>query len=154
MSSPIDCFFAYSSYPLSLSETIERSIGRINQTGEGIVVVHGWKDLRISGKVIITEVCEAINKYPVFVCDLTNLNPNVLFELGYAIARNRRIWITLDTSYEESIQNYNRFSLLRNVGYAGYQNSEHLVNQFFSQHPYEDLQNTLFPKIILASSRQ
>jgi len=42
--------------------------------------------------------------------------------------------------------------LLRNVGYVGYQNSELLVNQFFSQHPYDDLENTLYSKIIRASS--
>ncbi len=152
MSDPVDCFFAYPANPPALSEVVEKSIVTINQTGEGLIVAHGWRDLSVSGKIIVTEVCEAINKSSLFVCDLTNLNPNVLFELGYAIARNKRIWITLDTSYEESTQNYNRFSLLRNVGYAEYQNSNHLANQFFSQRPYEDLEKTIYSEAIHTSS--
>jgi len=71
MSNAIDCFFAYPSYPPALSEVIEKSISRINQTGQGLVVAHGWRELSVSGKIIVTEVCEAINKYPLFICDLT-----------------------------------------------------------------------------------
>ncbi len=152
MPTPIDCFFAYPAKPPALSEVIEKSILKINEAGTELVIAHGWKELNISGKIIVTEICTAIDKCPLFVCDLTILNPNVLFELGYAIARNKRIWITLDTSYEESKQNYDRFPLLRNVGYSGYQNSEHLVSQFFSEHPYEDIANTIYSKIITASS--
>lgn len=32
----------------------------------------------------------------VFACDLTYLNDNVLFELGYAIANRKEIWISMD----------------------------------------------------------
>jgi len=151
MADPINCFVAYPSNPRALAEIIEKSITRINTEGEGLVIAHGWKELGVTGKLIIKEVCAAIDNSQLFICDLTYLNPNVLFELGYAIAHDKRVWITLDTSYDESKQNYDKFSLLRGVGYAGYQNADHLVNLFFQQHPYDDVRETIYSKIINSS---
>ena len=152
MANPINCFVAYPANPPSLSEILEKSITRINTEGEGLVIARGWKELDVTGKIIIGEVCTAIDNSELFICDLTYLNPNVLFELGYAIAHNKRIWITLDTSYEESKQNYDKFSLLRGIGYAGYQNADHLVNLFFQQHPFDDTGETIYSKIINSSN--
>jgi len=152
MADPVNCFIAYPANPLALSEILEKSITRINTEGDGLVIARGWKELGIGGKLIINEVCAAIDRSQLFICDLTYLNPNVLFELGYAIAHNKRIWITLDTSYDEAKQNYDKFSLLRGVGYAGYQNADHLVNLFFQQQPYEDTKETIYSKIINSSS--
>ena len=152
MAEPVRCFVAYPANPRALSEILEKSITRINTEGEGLVIARGWKELGVTGKIIIKEVCAAIDDSQLFICDLTYLNPNVLFELGYAIAHNKRIWITLDTSYEESKQNYDKFSLLRGIGYAGYQNADHLANLFFHQHPYDDTGETIYSKIIKSSS--
>jgi hypothetical protein len=152
MTDSVNCFVAYPSSPPALSEVIEKAIARINTEGEGIVVVQGWKELSVSGKLIINEVCSAIDKSQLFICDLTYLNPNVLFELGYAIAHNKQIWITLDTSYDEAKQNYDKFSLLRGVGYAGYQNADHLTNLFFQQQPYNINAETIYSKIINSSN--
>jgi hypothetical protein len=35
-------------------------------------------------------------------CGPNGLNPNVLFELGYALAHRKRIWILLDTEIEKA----------------------------------------------------
>jgi hypothetical protein len=78
------CFVAYPSSPVDRAELIERAIETI-QSG-GVVDIIGWKSLRVSGRVIITTICDEIKKRDVFIADVTRLNPNVLFELGYAIA--------------------------------------------------------------------
>lgn len=151
MGTIVNCFFAYPANPPALSEVIEKSIDEINNLGKDLINAHGWKTLGVSGKIIIQEVCKAIDDCDLFICDLTYLNPNVLFELGYAIARNRRIWITLDISFDESKQNYERFSLLRGIGYAGYQNSNHFTGNFFNEHPYDDLQSTVYSNLVKPS---
>ena len=97
------CFFAYPSKPNSLSESIEIAIDEINS--HGYVHALSWKDLRISGKVVISAICNEIRKTDLFICDLTYLNPNVLFELGFAIANNKRIWVMLNNSYQFAIEN-------------------------------------------------
>jgi hypothetical protein len=75
------CFVAYSSNPPALAETIETAITKISE-GD-VVTIHGWKSLAVGGKYIITEICRAIDDSDLFIADLTGLNHNVLFELGY-----------------------------------------------------------------------
>lgn len=133
MSDPIKCFYAYPAYPPALAEVIENSIEEINKQGKDSVIIQGWKTLGVTGNIIIEKICEAIDNAQVFICDLTRINPNVLFELGYAIARNRRIWVTLDTSYDETKNNFERLSILKGIGYVEYQNRDHLVGKLFSR---------------------
>lgn len=81
------CFFAYASQPTTVSEVIEECIEKIND-GQ-TVVMKSWKTANVSGKFIMQEICKEIDKNDFFACDITCLNPNVLFELGYAIARKK-----------------------------------------------------------------
>ncbi len=152
MSNPVNCFFAYSAMPDALSETLENSINEINRRGTGLVHIQGWKTLGVTGQIIINKICEAIELSALFICDLTNLSPNVLFELGYAIARNKRIWITLDTSYEDAKQNFERFYLISDIGYASYHNSYHLTNVFFQERPFDNLEETIYRNVIKSSN--
>jgi hypothetical protein len=152
MTLPVDCFFAYSASPASLAEIIENAISEINSQGASLVVAHGWKSIGVTGKIIIKEICTAIDGCDIFACDLTTLSPNVLFELGYAIARNKRIWLTLDPSYEEAKLNFDRLNLFGGIGYASYQNHNHLVGLFFQERPFEDLQSTIYTRVLQSTA--
>ena len=101
--SEISCFVAYPSTPPSLVESVGEAIKEIN-TGK-VVHVEGWDSTSVGGKFIIAEICNSIKKKNVFICDLTNLNHNVLFELGFAISLNKRIWIIINPSIEKSRTN-------------------------------------------------
>src|SRR5208283_4726547 len=82
------CFVAYPSAPVSRAETIEQAMEDL-QNG-GVVEVIGWKSLAVGGRVVIETICEEIRSRDLFIADVTALNPNVLFELGYAIAHRKR----------------------------------------------------------------
>jgi hypothetical protein len=140
------CFFAYPSKPQSFSEVIENAIQKINETKT--VDATSWKKLSVTGKLVIHEICRAIDFNDIFVCELTNLNPNVLFELGYAIARNKRVWILLDPSIPFSESQYKQVKMLTSVGYAKYQNSYDIVTQFFTEKPFQSEGKTLFEEVI------
>lgn len=136
------CFVAYPSDPLYLAETIEKAIESIRN---GYVVdIEGWKSLSVTGKFIIDEICKAIDNSDIFICDLTNLNHNVLFELGYAIARNKIIWILLDPNIEKAKQNYEKFQFLTTVGYTPYSNSKDIEIKFYEEKPWENIENTIY----------
>lgn len=94
------CFVAYPSKPASLAATIEEAISQLNGAGMDLDVT-GWHDLKVAGKLIIAEVCQAIDSAHVVIADVTTLNHNVLFELGYAIARKKQIWPILDPSHKD-----------------------------------------------------
>jgi hypothetical protein len=140
------CFFAYSANPVDLVETIENSIERMNSVD--YVHVQSWKELGGAGKVIINEVCNAIDDCDLFICDLTQMSQNVLFELGYAISKKKNTWITLDVSRGHSKSNYKRFGLLSTITYVSYQNSHELANKFFKEEPYSDNGFTLYEALL------
>lgn len=135
-------FVAFPSSPKSISDGIEIAVDEIN--AENVVELISWKSLRTSGNLIIEKILEEIREADFFICDLTFLNPNVIFELGYAIANNKRIWVTLNTSYADEEKRYKEAKLFSGIGYSGYKNSYEILELFFDQHPYDDLGNTLF----------
>lgn len=142
----LKCFYAYPDSPKSLTDTIEIAIKRINE--KKVVKMESWKSTSISGKFIISEICRKIDNCKIFCCDLTYLNPNVMFELGYAIARNKKIWITMDTNIEMTKKNYDRFHLLTTIGYTKYNNAYDIDTAFHDEEPYNDLKNTIFKNSI------
>src|ERR1039458_1139384 len=88
------CFAAYPSSPVDRAESIEKAIEEIRVGG--VVDIAGWKSLAISGRVVISAICDQIKTSEIFIADVTGLNPNVLFELGYAIAHKKRVWLLLN----------------------------------------------------------
>lgn len=136
-------FFAYSSTP-AVSEIVHEAIGSIN--GSGVIKIKPWESLKISGQSVIGVICEEINKADIFLCDLTYLNSNVLFELGYAIAKNKRIVVFLDPSIEKAKFDYERFNL-STLGYLSYNNEKSMIEQFFKVKPYNNIDKTVLNEI-------
>lgn len=132
-------FFAYGSQYSSSGECIEEAIEQINSTGE--VVITSWTQLRNSGRFIINEVLDEIDRSDFFCCDLTGLNDNVLFELGYALAKKKPIFIINDVSYEDSIKKYKELNLLSTLGYTKYTKTHDIVTGFFKERPYDPIGN-------------
>ena len=135
-------FFAYPSTPTSIGETITTAIRKIN--GGQAVKLTPWEECRTGGKIIIEEICRVIDDCDLFCADLTGLNPNVMFELGYAIAKNKRIWLIFDTTFSESKTKFDQLRILTTVGYRNYCNSEDIENAFYDDQPFSDLDRTIY----------
>lgn len=128
-------FYAYSCYKEDLLEDIRLAVKQINESKN--IEITTWEDLAIGGKYIIKGILDAIDRCDLFICDLTYLNFNVLYELGYAISKQKKIWITLNASHANAVSNYKSLSALTTIGYAGYENSQELTKNFFSDMPHE-----------------
>ena len=141
MCSKVQCFVAYPSDPPARAESIELAIEEIK--GGGVVDIAGWKSTSIGGRIIISAICDQIRSCQLFIADVTGLNPNVLFELGYAISLNKRIWLLFDTNMERAKQDFDRFQLLTTAGYSTYSNSHDIVRGFYNDEPYNSLNKTM-----------
>jgi len=139
------CFVAYPAFPASRAETVEQAIESISRTG--VVDIRGWKEIFPNGRPIISRVFEEIGNCTCFIADLTGVNPNVLFELGYAVARRKRIWLLLDTAIEKAKGDFDRFQLFSTVGYEPASNSKQIVERFFTEQPYQN-QKLLFDDLL------
>jgi hypothetical protein len=139
-------FFAYASAPHSIPTTIRAAIESINKSQ--FATLFSWETLGIGGKYIIQEVCDAIDDCDFFCADITTINPNVMFELGFAIARDKRIWLIRDDSYVDSKAEFDQLRLLTTVGYRSYTNAELIIKGFFADNPHSTLEDTIFRQSI------
>ena len=130
-------FYAYPSESTHLTETIETAIDEINKRNS--VTVMSWRKTRIGGKIIIKEILNRIRSSDIVLCELSGLNPNVLFELGYAIGLRKRIWLTLDTTIATNSEQINSLDILRDFGYQTHTNHEELASHFRRDAPHSDL---------------
>lgn len=134
-------FFAYSSKLASCGQSIEPAIQEINRGS--VTRLQSWKELNVNGIFVIDPILYAIDQADYFCADLTGLNDNVLFELGYAIAKRKPIWLLLDSSITKAQTRYKQFGLLTNVGYRAYTNSNTIIQSFYADQPYEKTHDIL-----------
>ena len=140
-------FFAYSSTPEYCGEFIEEAILEINKSYDGIAEIKSWIALKIAGRLIINEIIKEIDDCDFFCADLTGMNDNVLFELGYAIAIKKPIWIIFDKSNIESNKRFQELNFFTTIGYSGYTSSKNIVQKFAEQQIYEK-EDTLYDSLV------
>lgn len=139
MSTPKTIFYAYPSTPPELGETIEAAAKEVSDSG--IARVTSWRNLAVAGKLLLGAIDDGIERAEIFACDLTYLNSNVLFELGIAIGRSKRLWISLDPDISDAAANYRKLeTILGPLGYASYGNRVELARAFYAEQPWLDLQ--------------
>jgi hypothetical protein len=145
-SAKVRCFVAYPSSPADRAESIEKAIEEINVAG--VVEMVGWRSLAVAGRVLISAVCDGIKNCNVFIADATGLNANVLFELGYAIAHRKRVWLLLNSDIARAKQDFDKFELLTTIGYAKYRNSYDIASAFYRDAPYKKLDQVLYDELL------
>ena len=135
-------FFAYPSRIPTLKEAIHGVVPELNEKGQ--VNIRTWEQCNIGGKFVIDTICNAIDEAELFLADLTGLNANVMFELGYAIACGKRIWLILDDTYTKEKDMFEQLKILTTVGYVSCCNSQNIVSGFYKDKPFADIENTIF----------
>lgn len=118
-------FFAYESGHQSTIDAIKKAITEYNSHQKSFSAMT-WEDLRVGGKIINRTVLDNIDSSEIFACDLTYLNHNVLFELGYAIGRRKKLLVFLNTSVEGTQEQYSACRFLKNIGYQPFVNYKHI----------------------------
>lgn len=134
-------FYAFPSQPDQLVETIELAISDIDRTS--VCNLQSWRSLNITGKVVINTILKQISRSSLFLADLTGLNPNVLFELGFAVAKHKRVWLTVDKTDPGNRSQLDQLELISDLGYVEHENYETIRDAFMRDYPYADLESTL-----------
>lgn len=144
----VDIFFAYPGEPEATGETIALAAEHLG--GRPDVSAVTWQGLKVAGRLVIRQITEAIDQADLVCCEVGTLNPNVLFELGYAIAKQKAVWALLDTTDAEALRRWNQFGLLSSVGYVGYTHSGDIQSRILGGlselHPlWDDLVHPTLP---------
>ncbi len=135
-------FFAYPSRAPTLREPIQEAVQELNAGKQ--IDIKTWEKCGTSGNFVINDICEAIDEAALFFADLTGLNANVMFELGYAIAHDKRVWLILDETYIEEKKMFDQLRILTTVKYLPCCNSQDIISGFYNENPVLDLKNTIY----------
>lgn len=144
MAKRINVFYAFPSDPPTIGECIEQAINALKSEPtirERRIRFRPWTSMAVGGKSLISTITENIRRSDIFACDLTYPNFNVTFELGFAIAKFKRIWLSLNSSIENAPRDFKRIysGMLGGLGYEPYVNYKNLVDAFVSSPPWVDL---------------
>lgn len=126
--------FMYSSDPPQIAETIEDAIGRQRDEARGASWI-GWKDLQPAGQLVFTRICKAMRASRTLVADVTTLNFNVLFEIGFALGLGLPVVPIRDETYSVDKREFDLLGLLDTLAYVDFTNSENLVERLSSTIP-------------------
>ncbi|MCV0437082.1 MAG: nucleoside 2-deoxyribosyltransferase [Hydrogenophaga sp.] len=119
-------FFAYASSPVEIGQTIERAIDEGRKVSGG-VIVKTWTALDIVGHFISTEVLNDIESADFVVADITELNFNVAYEIGYAIGKSKRVLLVKNKAIQPRGMKISDVGIFDTLGYKEYQNSAEMA---------------------------
>ena len=120
-----DALFLYGSEPEAIANPIESAVQHLRIiAGDKRWVT--WKDLGVSGQIIFCEICKAIRFTRLVIADVTTLNFNLIFEIGFALGLGVPILPIRDTSYLRDKKVFDELGILDTFGYFDFQNSHEL----------------------------
>jgi hypothetical protein len=120
-------FVAYPSHPTAVGQTVEAAVRSLADTF-GIRDVETWRESNVVGQFITTRVLEQIEGRNCLIADITELNFNVTFEIGYAIGRARSLILVRDSAVEAHEPKIDDVGIFDTIGYREYQNSVELAD--------------------------
>lgn len=86
-------FVAYSSRDQNLSNTIYDGVGKANRMLRSNLRYEPWAFNDIAGTPLVSPIIEGIEESQFVVADITYLNLNVVYEIGLAIGKSKRVFL-------------------------------------------------------------
>ena len=119
-------FVAYASQPAWVGETIESGLERLaQQIGKG--KYGSWAENEIAGRFLADPILERIEGAKCLVADISSLNFNVTYEVGYAIAKGKRVVLVRNRAHaadELARADLRRVGIFDTLGFREYENGD------------------------------
>lgn len=127
-----EALFLYPNEPEIIAATIEEATKQL-RTADGAKRWLTWKDLGVSGQIIFCQICKALRFTKFVVADVTTLNFNLLFEIGYAIGLGIFVLPIRDTSFIKDKKVFSELGLIDTLGYFDFQHSAQLAQEILTK---------------------
>jgi energy-coupling factor transporter ATP-binding protein EcfA2 len=118
-------FVAYASVPSDIAPVLEMAVEKANKATD-IFTFQTWAENDIAGRPLIDPIQESIEESSFIIADISVLNFNVIFEIGYAIGQNRRVFLVRNKSISIDDEIMKRVGIFDTLGYETYSNSDEL----------------------------
>src|ERR1035438_7460344 len=104
-------FFAYPGSPEQIAVAVETAVTKL-RTAKPTWSWETWKQLPVHGQTIFCEICKAIRHSVTVVADVTTLNFNLLFEIGYTLGLGVPVIPIRDTNFQVDRRAFEELGLL------------------------------------------
>ncbi len=132
-----DGLFLYPSEPEVIAFTIEESVRLLQSTTSyrlsGPRRWITWKDIAVPGQIIFCRICKALRFADLIIADVTTLNFNLMFEIGYALGLGLPVLPIRDTSFVEDSKVFGQIGMIDTLGYLDFQNSSELAGSIINR---------------------
>ena len=119
-------FVAFPGAPTQLRETIERGTTIANTAGRTIQF-HVWPDNDIAGRPLTGPILSGIEEAEYVVADITFLNFNVTYEIGFSIGTRKRVYLIRNNTFNGDISDISKVGIFDTLGYVEYNDSASLA---------------------------
>ena len=120
-------FVAFSSTPTQLYDCLMRAIEIANNM-QSQLTFHGWPENDIAGRPLTGPILSGINKASLIVADVTMLNFNVTYEIGYAIGIKKRAYLIRSEEFNDDRECISKVGIFDTLGYTTYVDGNSLAN--------------------------
>ncbi len=121
-------FVAYTGRDATVAEAIRNGVAKANRMLGKSLRYDPWIFNDIAGQPLISPIIEGIDGSKFVVADITYLNPNVVYEAGYAIGRGRRCFLIRNSSVDGDRKIAGEVGIFDTLGYESYANEDELAN--------------------------
>ena len=121
-------FVAYSSRDSVLAGVISNGVAKANRMDGTRIRYTPWNFNDIAGQPLISPILEGIEGSKFIVADITYLNPNVVYEIGFAIGRRRRCFLVRHGNIEGDKRIASEVGIFDTLGYDIYVDEHQLAN--------------------------
>ncbi|WP_296634212.1 hypothetical protein, partial [Thiobacillus sp. SCN 63-57] len=118
-------FVAYPSRDKALSKLIASGVAKANRKLSHLRY-DPWEFNDIAGAPLISPIIEGIDASKFVVADITYLNPNVVYEIGFAIGRSRRCFLVQHAGTEGDKKIAREAGIFDTLGYESYADEDGL----------------------------
>ena len=125
---PISAFFAYAATHREVSDAIHGAQKRL-RTQRRELTLETWEENDISGRPLTDPIFEKIAKADALIADITTMNFNVTFEIGYAIGLGRRVWLYRNANFRRDAELTDKIGVFDTLGFDTYTDQESLSDK-------------------------
>lgn len=119
-------FVAYPASPRQLAQSIRGALEVVN--GWGGNRFSPWEENDVAGRPLTTPIFKNIEEADLLIADVTKLNFNVTYEIGYAFGRRRMVFLIRNDEYISDYELAKRVGIFDTLGYESYENVTSLAN--------------------------
>ena len=125
---PTIAFVAYPSDPREIGQCVMRVTERL-RGASGRLLLNPWEQNDIAGRPLVAPIFEGIADAGLLIADVTTLNFNVAYEIGYAIGTSKRAYLIKHSGINVDEDAVRRVGVFDTLGYEPYRDSDDLYRK-------------------------